>query len=748
MSNKIKVYFKEPHGLSRAMARVTNALRRHLPDGCVEVASEDLAEHVVLHVIGAEGIHDKLSALSKPYSIIQYCVKSTTMTPAQWLPIWRDAEAVWSYYDLNALLEEDFYDVRDKIGHAPQLDNFYYAPLGVDMSFREWPDTRRYIAAMTGYVAESECLDQVAAAAANFVMREHGRFNIFHLGPSNLNLGSHVKSLLHVNDDVVAQEFSRAQYVTGLRKVEGFELPLIEGYICGAHPVTFALPCYQKWFTCLDAVFLNPEGDVFKQLGALFSRTPVNERLTPPAEARRAIVRQNFNWDVIAPGFWYAALARRTKDVMAPTTIKGQQVDMTEANARGITAETVSVQARRPRLLWVGDACVNTGFGVATHGILHGLTAEWNIAVLGLHYRGDPYKAPYPVYPTVSHAGGDFWGIRRLPDLCEQLSPDVVIIQQDPWNVFQYTDYLKKECERREIPLPKLVGNIAVDGKNCKGYAMNDLDHANFWTEFGRQEAILGGFKNATSVIPLGVELKNFGPLDRNLSREYMGLPEIFPNLTRRDEAFIVGYVGRNQPRKRLDLLLFAFAEFAKDKPEAHLFIHCAPTGEDTIDIKQLSSYLGVGDRVILSEPPIGMGSKLESLRATYCCMNVHATTTQGEGWGLTTYESMACGIPNVHPAWASLSEVPDTVCLPVPVRSHACTMNSGVNVIGGLVDPKEFAEYLTTLYRNPSSAAEIGAAGRAYVNQWPFRWESISTAWSDMLRKVIAPETVEVVGA
>jgi glycosyltransferase involved in cell wall biosynthesis len=39
----------------------------------------------------------------------------------------------------------------------------------------------------------------------------------------------------------------------------------------------------------------------------------------------------------------------------------------------------------------------------------------------------------------------------------------------------------------------------------------------------------------------------------------------------------VVGFVGRNQPCKQIPTLIKAVARFAKDKPDAFLYLHTAP---------------------------------------------------------------------------------------------------------------------------------------------------------------------------
>ena len=70
---------------------------------------------------------------------------------------------------------------------------------------------------------------------------------------------------------------------------------------------------------------------------------------------------------------------------------------------------------KRRTLLWVGDACVDSGFAKATHNILAALEPDYEIVVVGINYRGDPYPYKYPVYAAM--AGGDWLGVARTIEI-------------------------------------------------------------------------------------------------------------------------------------------------------------------------------------------------------------------------------------------------------------------------------------------------------------------------------------------
>lgn len=387
----------------------------------------------------------------------------------------------------------------------------------------------------------------------------------------------------------------------------------------------------------------------------------------------------------------------------------------------------------KKKLLWIGDAACETGFARVTHNVVPVLIeAGWDVSVLGINYHGDPHDYPFDIYPT---SYSDPFGKRRLGKLATKIKPDAIFVLTDPWHV---PDYLKAAGN-----CPTLA-SVAVDGKNCRGRGMNGLVACIFWTEFAAKEAGLGGFQGRAAVIPLGVDTEIYKPFDRVDARKALGLP---PSLY--DDGFIVGNVNRNQPRKWLDLTVAYFAEWIRSKKldDAYLYLHVLPTGEQGWDIPQLVQYYGITNRLIYP-PSLGMmqGVSEKAVRLTYASFDVQVTTTQGEGFGLTTLESMAVGIPQIVPDWAALGEICDAGSLLVPCTNFVHTPNS-INAVGGMADREEWIGCLDRLYREPATREKLGAEGIELANRQCYRWREIGEKYASVIDQALAGPTIRTIG-
>lgn len=388
------------------------------------------------------------------------------------------------------------------------------------------------------------------------------------------------------------------------------------------------------------------------------------------------------------------------------------------------------------KLLWVGDAACPSGFALSTHKILeqldYRLKGDWEATVLGLNYRGDPHpEQPYDIYAAA--AEGDSFGIERIVWMCGLVQPDVIVIQNDPWNIPLYLERLRAKNAKGEFRYPEaastpVVAILAVDGKNMSGAELNGLSLAIFWTQFALDEARLGGYTGPAVVIPLGVDLKVYKPEDKKEARKACGLEQYA-------ESFIVGNVNRNQPRKRWDLTIRYFAEWIKSKKveDAYLFLHVAPTGDTGCNIRQLMKYYGVVDRLMLSEPQVFYGLPEQAMVDIYNSFDVAVSTTQGEGFGLTAIEAMACGVPCILPDWSALGDWAKGAAWFVPCTSTAVGPPY-LNVVGGVADEAKFIAALDALYRHPNYRETNRAAGLERVNEPRFRWEHIGAAVHEVL--------------
>ena len=283
----MNVYLGPQKWMGKGIIRVAEALETHKPDSVRIVWDRDKADLEIVHVVGCGSLPADLGV--RPYGIVQYCFATTEQPTADfWVPIWKKARAVWSYYELPG---QGFKYLHQPLGVDPAI--FHNRHNGHENG--HYRNGREYIIATHGYVAETEGVRECHTAAARLDLPAA------HLGP---NLGQGGDTFNGLSEEDVAALWSRSERVAALRRVEGFELPGLEGLLCGARPVAFDASHYREWYGP-HAEYVpecTPE-ELTRILVDLLSVPP-----EPVADWEREAVKETFCWPKLTAAFWGAIL--------------------------------------------------------------------------------------------------------------------------------------------------------------------------------------------------------------------------------------------------------------------------------------------------------------------------------------------------------------------------------------------------------------------------------------------------------
>lgn len=156
--------------------------------------------------------------------------------------------------------------------------------------------------------------------------------------------------------------------------------------------------------------------------------------------------------------------------------------------------------------------------------------------------------------------------------------------------------------------------------------------------------------------IPHAIDTKVFKPTQTYggiNTRKFMDLPE---------DAFLVMMNSANKAnksihRKAFPEALLAFKMFRDKHPNSFLYIHTEPLGiHGGFNLLQLSKSIGLPKEAIIFPKPedYRRGISQEQLAALYTAADVTLTTSYGEGFGLATIESQACGTPTITSNFAA----------------------------------------------------------------------------------------------
>ena len=230
---------------------------------------------------------------------------------------------------------------------------------------------------------------------------------------------------------------------------------------------------------------------------------------------------------------------------------------------------------------------------------------------------------------------------------------------------------------------------------------------------------LYGAEADRIAIVPCGVNLDLFQPVDKEEARRRLGL---------RDGDRILLFVGRVEPLKGVDILLGAAAQIETDSDCFVLVVggDSAAQGQESevAHLQDLASELGIAERVNF----LGAVDH-EKLPLYYSAADVCVMPSFYESFGLVALEAMACGTPVVASRVGGL----------------AGTVRDGET--GYLIPwrcPEPFAERLELLLGNEELRRAFGKTARADVER--YRWGNVAEAVLGLYRDVIerAPAAAE----
>lgn len=262
-----------------------------------------------------------------------------------------------------------------------------------------------------------------------------------------------------------------------------------------------------------------------------------------------------------------------------------------------------------------------------------------------------------------------------------------------------------------------------------------------YWKEVARKLGIKESIP--IHVLPHGFEHDLYYPIPTNIARMYFNLPQ---------EDFMVLNLNRNQPRKRWDLVIIAWAKFV----ERHYQINVKNKKGDyrvnkhtKRNIKllvgtQMEAYWNIMDifenEIKFLEVPwdyakntihaVEMPQQLSDrdINILYSCCDIGVSCAEGEGWGLCSSECLGVGKPQVLSYVGGIKEyVNQHNSIPIlPVtKLYGDSKSNGIPVMAEIVNPDDVTEGFWKYFSNPELVIKHGNNGRQKILT-QYKWETI----------------------
>lgn len=398
-------------------------------------------------------------------------------------------------------------------------------------------------------------------------------------------------------------------------------------------------------------------------------------------------------------------------------------------------------QENRPyKVLWFGDLVVLSGFGRIGNEVTQRLRQRgYDVQGIGLGYGGWPHNAPFWIWPT---AGVDIWN--TLAGVVNQFKPDVIVSCQD----FPYHQTIWQAC-KIDFSRTKWVWITPIDGTpvHPDWVKLTDwADGAMVISRFG-QEAMRDAGKRVELCHP-GVNTSEIYPAEADEKKALRELAGFLP------DDYVVGVVCMNQGRKAIPPMISAFYEFAKDKPNAKLYLDMDKVSPAGWDIPNLLKQMGLSEadqkRTVFKDDVWKSATEksntpehaLLPLRARYALMDAHMVISHREGFGLPLLESMACRVPTLALDWCSGTELVGEGRGALVERLPYMEYGTWGGARDAFPDVAHITEHLQRLYQAPNISAEM--AERGY--QWAIKqtWDVAADQVETVIQSALSRKRME----
>lgn len=337
---------------------------------------------------------------------------------------------------------------------------------------------------------------------------------------------------------------------------------------------------------------------------------------------------------------------------------------------------------------------------------------------------------------------------------------DIIIIFNDNMVTSALTATIINECgsEKNKFKLVSYMDQVyPYQKKNYLTLLNQYFDAIIAFTPYWGSIARTLGIKKEMPIyhFPHGFDEKVYYPIPMNIARTYLSYNQ---------DDFLVLNLNRNQPRKRWDITLIAWAEFVEKHYEVNVINNNKRNKKNKYTKRNIKLVVGTlmdgywdimdvfeneikfrnvpweyAKKTIL---PVNMPQQLSDrdINILYNACDIGLNTADGEGFGLCGFEGAGLGKPQISSNVGGMKEfLSDNFSILVnpTVSIYLDNKSKGIGGKAELTDPKEYAEGFWKYFSNQELVEKHGKISRKHILK-NYRWETmVNVFYKNILPKL-----------
>lgn len=343
-----------------------------------------------------------------------------------------------------------------------------------------------------------------------------------------------------------------------------------------------------------------------------------------------------------------------------------------------------------------------------------------NVRLIHLETGGDEEIPKMEIYPYLQKFAGDVENFRQSNDLHYHLlhshywlSGLVGTQLQTWWRIPHMVMFHTLGAVKNSIGIGEVEPALRIESER---QVVGNCERIIAATEREKEDLIryYGAPEQRISIIPCGINLDLFTPIDKEIARKNLDL----------DHQNVILFVGRIEPLKGLEQLLRALSQITGAKTPILMIVGGDEHSQDEIQgLQRLARELHIEDQVSF------LGSVAqERLPMFYSAADICVIPSHYESFGMVALESLACGT--------------SIVATDVGIMRHV-TSNSNTGRLVTDNSPHHLATRISELLWQSDEQTQHALTRRAATAE--FKWSNIANMMLHEYDRVIGDYSAQV---